>query len=95
MTVRGKIKIKKIKTVDPTEYSFCESTTASSLSNWHIRKLDAKGLCLSGGITTSSLCGHVNPRIGGWDLDVPINEFHLEHACCQSCVDAFKKETGV
>lgn len=50
-------------------YSFCESSTAAR-NTWHIRKLDESGRHLGGGITTPSLCGHVQPSsaggLGGW-----------------------------
>lgn len=67
------------------QYSFCESSTASSLSRWHIRKLDETGKHCGGGITTPSLCGLVRPYraggLGGWDLEVAITEHHVTHAC--------------
>ena len=71
--------------VDP--YAFCESTFATPLGKWHIRKVTEAGLKLGGGIDTPSLCGHVKE---GWDLSVPLTEHHLEHACPR-CVEAYRK----
>lgn len=79
----------------PPEYVFCESSTASSTSPWHIRKVSSIGLKLGGGIDTPSLCGRVRPigddlrGFGGWDLNVGISEHHLTH-CCKACADAYK-----
>ncbi len=70
------------------EYAFCEAVTASGRSPWHIRKVRSQ-LYLTGGVDTKSLCGHVTPRLGGWDLDVRITEGHLKHACPR-CVAAYK-----
>ena len=71
-------------------YAFCESRHAGSCSKWHIRKLDKAGLKPSGGITTSSLCGHVMPEEHGWDLLSPINELYLGLAC-QKCAEAYRE----
>ncbi len=74
-------------------YSFCESVTAGPNARWHIRKLDTQGLKFSGGVTTESLCGRVVPSpkgLGGWDVEVPINEQHLGH-CCQECAQKLRK----
>jgi len=67
-----------------TEYSFCESNCAGPHALWHIRELTKEGRKLGGGITTESLCGHVKERMG-WDLDVPIVDFHLKHNTCKRC----------
>jgi hypothetical protein len=74
-------------------YSFCEASTAGSSSRWHIRKLCSEGRKLTGGVTTSSLCGHVKPfpkGFGGWDLQIPITEHHLEH-CCPECAEKLQE----
>lgn len=75
------------------EYSFCESSTGNG--RWHIRKLDTTGKHLTGGITTTSLCGTVLPirngGLGGWDLDVDITDHHLSHTCTQ-CKDKFNED---
>lgn len=76
-------------------YAFCEPSTASSLTRWHIRKLDEAGRKPGGGITTPSCCGMVVPRdsggLGGWDLEVLITPYHLQHACSK-CVAALLAE---
>lgn len=73
------------------KFSFCESVTASSYSNWHIRKLSEIGQKFSGGIDTPSLCETVSLKMGGWDLHVEITEYHLGHAC-KKCVKIYRKE---
>lgn len=73
-------------------YSFCESVAAGPRSPWHIRKLTDKGKKLGGGIDTPGLCGH--PRVTyGWDLDVDINEFHLEKVTCKECLKIYRRAT--
>jgi hypothetical protein len=72
----------------PTLYAFCESSAASGASKWHIRPLTDKGLKLGGGIDTASLCGHVTPKKGGWDLGPPIRSHTLQIAC-QKCAEAY------
>jgi hypothetical protein len=47
-------------------------------------------LFLTGGVDTPSLCGHVKPERGGWDVNVKITEHHLSHAC-PKCVEAYRK----
>jgi hypothetical protein len=71
------------------EYAFCEAVTASGMSPWHIRKV-GEALRLTGGVDTPSLCGHVKPELGGWDLNVRITEGHLKHACPR-CVALYRK----
>jgi hypothetical protein len=80
-----------------TEYSFCESTLASSVSRWHIRKLSDKGRKLGGGIDTQSLCERLQPSgmghgFGGWDLSVELDEHGLKGAC-PTCVEKYLEET--
>jgi hypothetical protein len=70
-------------------YAFCEAVTASGHSSWHIRNVCTR-LFLTGGVDTPSLCGHVNPTPGGWDVNVKITEHHLSHACPR-CVEAYRK----
>lgn len=77
------------------EYSFCESVMATSYSPWHIRQLTKKGRKLGGGIDTPSLCGRVKAG-RGWDLETPINEFHLTNGCCPKCFEIFEaRDHGV
>jgi len=73
------------------KFSFCESAHAIFFGRWHIRKLSEVGPMYGGGIDTDSLCGHVNPEIGGWDLRVEITEHHLTHACPR-CVAAYQAQ---
>lgn len=68
--------------------SFCESMCAWPGSPWHIRVLTNKGRKLGGGIDTGSLCGLV--KMGG-DLDVDINEYHLNNNTCQGCLTKYRK----
>jgi hypothetical protein len=73
-------------------YSFCEPVWASSISRWHIRKVPSgEALKTGGGITTAGLCGTPSVRTG-WDLEVPIDEHHLGHACPR-CVAAYREQT--
>lgn len=65
----------------PNLYAFCESRHASGASKWHIRPLSDKGLMLGGGVDTDSLCGHVTPKKGGWDLGCEIQAHTLGIAC--------------
>ena len=71
-------------------YSFCESVTALPLSKWHIRKLTAKGQMFGGGVDTVSLCGHINLKMGGWDLNIELTDFHLENNACKSCLEIYR-----
>ena len=71
------------------KYSFCEAVTAGAHTRWHIRKVMTR-LFLTGGVDSNSLCGHVKPKPGGWDLNVKITEHHLSHACPE-CVEAYRK----
>lgn len=71
-------------------FSFCESVYAGPCGVWHIRELTSVGAKTGGGIDTKSLCGHVRPDVGGWDLEVPITEQHLQHAC-GGCAEAYRK----
>jgi hypothetical protein len=75
-------------------YAFCEKSSASGLSRWHIRKLDEAGLKLGGGITTKSLCERVER---GWDLKVRIRPEMLDEnqeIACRGCLAIYKRETG-
>lgn len=81
-----------------SKYSFCESVRAGSLSPWHIRPLTPQGKKLGGGIDTHSLCGRVGPDVGGWDLDVEVEEYKNLDAetdgrrhICKPCVIALGK----
>lgn len=70
------------------EYAFCEAVTAGVSSPWHIRKVVSVPK-YSGGIDSSSLCGHVTPDLGGWDVKVRISEHHLGHSC-KECVRLYR-----
>jgi hypothetical protein len=95
---------KATKAAAPT-YAFCESVSAGGASRWHVRKLDAAGLKLGGGITTPSLCGRVRPMgqpypgepkrkgVGGWDLRVEITEDRLMRSACPSCALRYEETT--
>jgi len=80
------------------EYAFCESVFAGANSRWHIRKVTDK-LYLTGGVNTTSLCGHVKPfgpvrgEVGGWDINVKITDRHLENSC-PKCAEAYKEATS-
>ena len=69
-----------------SEFSFCETATASSISPWHIRKLTVYGKKYGGGADTPALCGI---KVS-WDLEVKIDDLHLQHAC-KKCVSAFQE----
>ena len=75
----------------PPKFSFCKTTTAGPGWKWHIRELTKKGKRLSGGADTPSLCGALNP-LYGWDLNVNINEYHLENSTCLKCRELYLKE---
>jgi hypothetical protein len=66
----------------PRKLSFCESVAATGRGKWHLRYLTDAGPKYGGGIDTPSLCGHVKD---GWDLEVEITQFHLEHNTCEEC----------
>lgn len=78
------------------KYAFCEVSCAGPRSKWHIRKIKDR-LWLTGGIDTQSLCGYVKPlgpelrSIGGWDLNIKINDRHLGRAC-PDCVKRYREE---
>lgn len=76
------------------KYSICESYAATPHSLWHIRKLSERGHKYGGGIDTPGLCGWPNERSGGWDLEVPMTEFHMEHNICKKCVKAYREATA-
>jgi len=65
------------------EYSFCESVTATSISPWCIRRLEASGRHPGGGIDTGSLCGRVKEG-NGWDIPVSVTASHPQ--ACRKCV---------
>jgi hypothetical protein len=60
-----------------SNHAFCESMYARSGAPWHLRKLTEAGRKPGGGADTPALCG----RQVTWDLEVPITQHHLEHAC--------------
>lgn len=80
-----------------TQYSFCESDYATSISPWCIRKLTDQGQKPGGGIDTPSLCGRVTPRLyhprsgtNGWDIpNVPVTLTHP--AACPKCLEIWKE----
>lgn len=80
-----------------TTYSFCESVHASGASPWHIRKLDAAGLKLSGGITSNSLCDRVRMPYG-WDLRTEVDSENVARlvagkAVCVICASVWRQVT--
>jgi hypothetical protein len=71
-------------------FTFCEGVKAVTLGPWHIRRVNPGiGLKFSGGIDTTSLCGQIKR---GWDLNVRIEEGHLEHTCPE-CVEKYRAAT--
>lgn len=74
------------------EYSFCESVFAGPKSAWHLRKLTSVGRKLGGGIDTPFLCAD-KPGMGGWDLDVPLSDFHLVENTCKRCLVKYRELT--
>jgi len=80
-------------------YAFCESIHAGSNSLWHIRKYEG-ALKLGGGIDTPSLCGHVKPEVGGWDI-AHIHSHWLHDPknpmgqTCPECLRQYKAAIGV
>lgn len=86
------------------EFSFCESSLASSMSPWHIRVLTEVGLRPSGGVDTTSLCGRVKPYsivggFGGWDLHVrpapDLGPWLKRGSVCIACAELYKKEQAM
>lgn len=81
-------------------YSFCEAATAGPLAAWHIRPLTAVGPKFGGGVDTASLCGHVRPALGGWDVRVAVDGYPLDKSfegrrlVCATCVAAYRHGTG-
>lgn len=82
---------KKEEKKEKPEYSFCESVMAGPRSHWHIRKLTKNGQKFGGGIDTDSLCGCLKSEVGGWDLDVPMTNHHLEKSACKECAELYVK----
>lgn len=72
----------------PHVYTFCESSSATGLSPWHIRCLSVKGPKFGGGADTPFLCNR--EYFNAWDIRVEIDAHHLQHAC-KACVEIFKK----
>jgi len=56
------------------KFSYCEPVTASSIPNWHIRKLGKRGLRPTGGADTKSLYG----KEVSWDLGPKITFRNFE-----------------
>jgi hypothetical protein len=84
-------------------YSFCEPTMAGPLAKWCIRPLRGRKM-LGGGINTPSLCGRVQPHLGGWDLNVDISDTLMSrkdartgggYVVCQSCAELYRAVTKV
>ena len=72
------------------QYAFCEPDTAGSLSKWHIRKLTDKGLKLSGGADTPSLCG----REMSWDINVKVQVGPNGYVACHKCTSIYLGTKG-
>jgi hypothetical protein len=68
-------------------HAFCSSLTTKG-RKYHIRKLDSDGYRFQGGVTTSSLCGFIQPG-DGYDISLPITSDELLW-CCPKCRDAYK-----
>jgi len=83
-----------------SKYSFCEGVHAGPQSPWHIRPLTKTGQKFGGGIDTLTLCGRIAPfgkpatdghlGSGGWDLEVEIDDHHLDHTC-KECARIYRK----
>ncbi len=80
-------------------YAFCEPVVAGPLAPWCIRPVTEKGLKLSGGVDTPSLCGRVKPFPGGngWDLEVRITDEQLTRSrppVCPRCLAEYRRIHG-
>ncbi len=73
------------------EFAFCESVSASGSSPWHIRPLEVTpALRPTGGVDTSSLCGHVRPP-SGWDINVRFSSTTAKQVhICSRCRDLYE-----
>jgi hypothetical protein len=69
------------------EFSFCEASTASNFTPWHIRKLSRAGKKLQGGADSAALCG----REVDWDLKTEINQHQLQNACVK-CYRVYQEQ---
>jgi len=56
------------------ELAYCEHSTANASNTWHIRRLTAVGLKVSGGTDTAPLCGMWPATDNGWDISRPVVE---------------------
>jgi hypothetical protein len=74
------------------EFSFCEPSFAGPRALWCIRPLTKRGRKLGGGVDTDSYCGRVKDGYG-WDLDIPIGEFHLANNTCKDCLGILISKT--
>ena len=96
-----------MKSVDLSEYAFCEPVVAGPLAPWCIRPLTPAGKKLTGGIDTPSLCGRAKPVSepggNGWDIARPVVESlfdaHYENRgsrriVCAKCVAALRLRTS-
>lgn len=66
------------------KYSYCETVTASSHSDWHLRPLTEKGQKFGGGADTKSLCG----RDVACDLHPVVDLHNIQSNACKKCVAA-------
>lgn len=70
-------------------YSYCEPVFAGSFGRWCIRPLTDAGPKYGGGVDTSSLCGRVSLKLGGWDIRVPFGSVKKSVVCIR-CLEIFK-----
>jgi hypothetical protein len=55
-----------ITTLSSPQYSFCERSTATATSPWHIRRVGEEGIKLGGGAPDTALCSAELRK--GWDV---------------------------
>ena len=75
------------------EYSFCESSVATGMWRWHIRKIGTDGRKPGGG-ASSPLCFIHEGRTwtNGWDIEVPMTEHHMRENACRKCLALFDEK---
>lgn len=73
-------------------YFFCETSTASGETPWHIRKAGPKGECLGGGADTPALCG----RVVAWDVQLEVAPKTIDRVKpCVRCAEMFANPGSV
>jgi len=75
---------------------FCEPAMAAGPGRWCLRFVGEKGEMYGGGIDTPSLCGRVDPKLNGWDIDVPVTQDRLDNPdiTCLRCLRELKEIIG-